>query len=340
MNINNIFFTIYKYSFYYYRNIVNRIWNVLNMVKIMFIKPPFEKKQVTTYSLNQQFVDNEKKRFLETYKNDSDQKKFNENIDPVFYNLKEYNKIIVQKNNELENKWNKRILYDTTPVGNIIMFYDVYKKGFSYYCDVQVTHSLLNAVAMKYVRIFFCRDLFIDDKITPVENPSPFIQLELLEEKEEKDEKKEKKEKNKIENKQLKSDSFIKVKKPENQPNNSQNKEEKKIEEQINNVNRYINIGKISNFSFIQKIDKKRVLPPNKNIFHSLFEKEHELQKEVMSYRDYRSCVKQNLKKNETEIKLPFPKLETLETTDESDSDIDLKRFELPLVYNKPCIKK
>ena len=335
MNIKNIFFTIYKYSFYYYRNIVNRFWNVLNMVKIMFIKPLEEKKQVTIYSLNQQFVDNEKLKFLETYKNDSDQKKFNENIDPIFYNLKEYNKIIVQKNNELENKWNKRILYDTTPVGNIIMFYDVYKKGFSYYCDVHVTHLLLNAVAMKYVRIFFCRDLFIDDKITPVENPSPFIQLELIEEKEEKDEKKEKKEKNKIENKQLKSDSFIKVKKPENKSN----KEEKIMEEQINNVNRYINMGKISNLSFIQKINKKRVLPPNKNIFHSLFEEEHGLQKEVMSYREYRTSLRDTLKKNGAEIKVPYLNLENLETTDESDSDIDLKRFELPL-RNKPCRKK
>lgn len=330
MNIKNIFFTIYKYSFYYWRNIFNRFWNVLNTVKILFIKAPVEKKQVTKYNMIQQYIDKEKIRFLETFKTQNEEKNFNENIEPVFYKLKEYNKIVIENNNELEKKWNKRILYDTTPVGNIIMFYDVFKKGFSYYCDVHVTYPLLNAVAMKYVRIFFCRDLFIDDKITPLENPSPFIQLELLEEKEEKkekEEKNEKKEKNKINNELLKSGPFIKVKKPVNQQN-TQNKEEKKIEEQINNVNRFINMGKISNFSFIQKINKKRVLPPNKNIFHSLFEKEHDLQKEVMSYRDYRNKLKQNLDK-----KTP----EKNESKDEFEIDLDLKKFELPIV-NKPKI--
>ena len=46
------------------------------------------------------------------------------------------------------------------------MYYDVYKSGFAYYADQNyIPYSILNAMAMKYVVTFFCRDFFIDESI-------------------------------------------------------------------------------------------------------------------------------------------------------------------------------
>ena len=112
----------------------------------------------------------------------------NENIDPIFYNRKELSKVLETKNNVLEKVWNARILYESTPRGNIVMFYDVYKDGFSYYSDqTGIPYKVLNAVAMKYVITFRCRDFFMDETISS----SPFIQYQKDEEKKEQDKKNE-----------------------------------------------------------------------------------------------------------------------------------------------------
>ena len=276
------FFTIYQFFYQY------SITNLLNFFGKKQIKEKSEQSRpiLSLFSQINNYKENEKKRFLNTYEKDI----YNKNMDPVFYNLKEYNKLVIQENNELEKKWKIRLLYETTPLGNIIMFYDVYKKGFSYYSDIHITYTLLNVVAMKYVRIFCCRDLFIDDSITPSENPSPFIELEKKEEKEEKKEKKEKKEE-KEESKTIRNGPFIKIKK-NLESNKKEETQKTKQEEHLYNVNKFIYMGKISNFSFIQKIQKKRVVLSNQNRFKDMFEEEHEIQKEILSYSEYRKLMK------------------------------------------------
>jgi hypothetical protein len=48
------------------------------------------------------------------------------------------------------------------------MYYDVYKRAFAYYCDQStMPYDIMNAVAMRYVIAFFCRDLFVDESIIP-----------------------------------------------------------------------------------------------------------------------------------------------------------------------------
>jgi hypothetical protein len=49
----------------------------------------------------------------------------------------------------------KNILIDRTPYGNVIMHYDVFKNGFAYYSDINLSYKIINAVAMKYVLTFF-----------------------------------------------------------------------------------------------------------------------------------------------------------------------------------------
>ena len=145
-----------------------------------YIIPEFKPKEEDVYEKKNRI------RFIENGKNDGEEKLWNENIDPLFYDKKELNKVLETKNNVLEKVWNSRILYESTPRGNIVMFYDVYKDGFSYYSDqTGIPYKVLNAVAMKYVITFRCRDFFMDETISS----SPFIQYNKDDEKKEQDKK-------------------------------------------------------------------------------------------------------------------------------------------------------
>ena len=275
----------YLFFFMMYQHIV-RFYNILKSYSKIFIKKDIieiskMKSVVSFYSRVNEYIKQENNRFISTYEIDTPI--HNINLESIFYNYKEYNNFVIKENNELENIWKTRILYEHTPIGNIIMFYNIYKKGYAYYSDVHMTYTLLNAVAMKYVRIFCCRDLFIDDNITPKDYPSPFIKLEEIQEKEEEERKNE----NNSKNKTIRNGPFIKIKKKIESITNEE-LEKPKQDQHLYNVNKFIYMGKISNFSFLQKIHKKKVIPCNQNQFENIFDDEHEIQKEILSYSEYR----------------------------------------------------
>ena len=135
------------------------------------------KKQTTiedTPDENTLYIEQRKKKFLDSY---DIEKNFNENIEKEFYHKETYNSIMSTNNNALENSWKQRILYENTPYGYVIMYYDAYKQGFAYYANDIIPYNILNAVAMKYSIIFFCRDFFIDDSIVPSKYESPFLHV-------------------------------------------------------------------------------------------------------------------------------------------------------------------
>jgi hypothetical protein len=180
------------------------------------------------------------------------------------------------------------------------MYYDVYKKGFAYYCDQQsIPYIVLNTLAMKYVRWFRCRDLFIDDSVDSQCSPSSLIQLEKEEEKKEIVEKNKTHDYSSLKEK-LKSGPFAKLKKY----NNSSQKIEDvsqttkpKTENIVKNKNRFLYMGKILNYSFIEKINNKPkinsiLFGENKSIYSSMFEKEHSLQMNVLNYAEYKKKMK------------------------------------------------
>ena len=104
------------------------------------------------------------------------------NVSPVFYTKTEYNTVMQEISNYLEKEWKTRILYETTPKGNIIMYYDVYKLGFAYFSDMNgIDYHLLNAIAMKYVITYRCLDFFVDNEITEKYGNSPLLKLYFLE---------------------------------------------------------------------------------------------------------------------------------------------------------------
>jgi hypothetical protein len=95
----------------------------------------------------------------------------NENIEEGYYDKEEFEKIytqmVVESDNEEEKKWKRRVMIVYVPmVGNIMMYYDVFRMSFAYYSDTQgINYNILNACAMRYVGIFHCMDLFMDEMV-------------------------------------------------------------------------------------------------------------------------------------------------------------------------------
>jgi hypothetical protein len=91
----------------------------------------------------------------------------NANIDPIINDTDLLEELLENKNNELENSWRSRILIENTPRGNVFMFFNIYSKSFSYYCDQSsIPYRVLNSVAMKYVITFKCC-AFYKEQIEP-----------------------------------------------------------------------------------------------------------------------------------------------------------------------------
>jgi len=214
---------------------------------------------------------------------------YDSNIDSVFYSKDSLKETLQDGKNGLEKIWKTRILFENSPRGNIVMHYDPYKLGFSYYCDQYVTYEILNAVAMKYVLTFNCRDFFVDEL---VRDESKASKLLFLSEDDKKGEKQESENVKKFKD-SIKDAPFAKFKNynsvsskvagnKEKNESIRQNKEPEKIKQR----NRFINLGKVMNFQFMQKMPKT-VPKFNSELSKDVFEN-GEVQKEVFNYRDYK----------------------------------------------------
>jgi len=219
-----------SFLMYVYWNIYSNLLKQVNDEK-EHISPPPDYLQIT------------KDNFVKCYEKEG----FNENIQPEFYDKEKYNETIIQKDNILDSSWKARILFENTPQGLVIMFYNAYKQGFAYYSDTNISYPYLNAVAMKYVARFYCRDFFIDDSIIPKDHSSPFLHIHEIE-------KDEKATKPKID---VKKGPFAKLK--------NYSKPKPKIIQPIKNEqtlpthikNKFVHLGKIYKFSPLQKVKRE-----------------------------------------------------------------------------------
>lgn len=214
------------------------------------------------------YVENQKNKFLKTFETDDEAKQFiwNININPDLYDKEKSQELVKELDNIDELQWNSRILLESVfredgKLVTVIMHYDLYKNGFAYYCNDSVNYNLLNAVAMKYVVTFFCRDFFIDNHVFEEEMDynSPFSQLH---------EEKSPTNKKGIEKKNV----FAKFK-------NYQKKNESEKSEKMYLKNKFINCGKLYNFSFIKKPKVKSSNTSNYDIFGD----------NKLSYNDYKN---------------------------------------------------
>ncbi len=162
---------------------------------------------------------------------------------------------------------------EKTPVGNVIMIYQKDKESFKYYSDCNIPYRYLEVVGRKYVKLFNCRPIFIDME----------EELRLFEEKWENEQaiRKLKEEERKTAEEAAKHNKPVEVKKNVFAKFKSYNKDaggkismapppknnipsksvtETKENEKIllkEKANRYTYEGKIVNFNFLQKIERK-----------------------------------------------------------------------------------
>ena len=94
--------------------------------------------------------------------------KHSSNVDPRMFDLEfAFKPNTVDKYAALDAEWKRRILVETTPSGLVYMYYWPQEQCFAYIASGQVPVSILNACAMKYVRLFRCRSLFNESKYLP-----------------------------------------------------------------------------------------------------------------------------------------------------------------------------
>lgn len=241
---------IYIISFFY------KIWCFFNVNTLPSSSSPKEEKKDET----QLYIEKNTNEFLDLFPLDEEsKKKWNSNIDERCYSLETFEKLIIEDKNELEPEWKRRLMYENTPRGNIIMYYDIYKQAFAYVSDQHINYTILNACAMKYVRLYRCLDFFVDVHVLPEGVVSPFS---LMQEEADRREKEKSKEKKKELGINFKDAPFAKLKTYRDTNPNSNIKEnnDKKIETEntppkLEYKNNFRYLGKISNLSILQKVD-------------------------------------------------------------------------------------
>lgn len=188
----------------------------------------------------------EKNRFLKLFTIEEDHIA-NSNIHPEIFCFEKLNTMLEVESEE-EKVWKHRILFQNTPQGNVIMFYDLYKQAFTYFSDMQITYKWLNICAMKYVRLFRCREFFQDNSELPEGFKNKFNILKIEQVEKEKKQKEDKKQKLNID---LNSDAFLRKK-----PKEIKEKDEKS--ECLRFINNFRRAGNIQSYSITQKIELEK----------------------------------------------------------------------------------
>jgi len=272
---------------------------ILYFIKKRFFNTSVQEKKERHPSPDEKYINKIRDLFNKTYCFSSHIEKYNENVDTVFFNKDLYSQTIRFPDSELELCWRRRILFEFTPRGNVIMFYDSYKQGFSYYSDQHISYAFLNAVAMKYVVMYRCRDFFIDEQILPPEFQSRILELVKKEEVEASNKKKEEgilKIDTKI-GPFAKFKSYVKPSDPASSSASIKNKINlpRVVDIKIPIItrdlvkNKFIYLGKTMNWNILNKVSKKNntVVPKSKLL--SDLENNSDIQSRVFSYKDYKT---------------------------------------------------
>jgi len=169
------------------------------------------------------------------------------------------NFIINKRIEKLENCF----IMETTPQGNVLMIYDNKRNSFKFYSDSTIPYRYLEVVSRKYVKMFDCRPLYVDmeEELNLAEERWAKLQEERKQKEEQKIVSIEKKSvfaKFKSYNKEGSTGRVNIGVPPKNSILITKEQEKKKIllKEQ---ANRYTYEGKLANFSFLKKIERKVV---------------------------------------------------------------------------------
>ena len=165
---------------------------------------------------------------------------------------------------------------EKTPLGNVLMLYNNKRGSFEFYSDNTIPYRYLEPVSRKYVKMFNCRPIYFDMEEELNNYEKKLEEKRVLEEEEKRLlEEDQKKKENRLEPPPKKK-VFAKFKSynkeagtghvnigappknsiPNTKVTESGNNEKVLLKE---NANRYSYEGKISNFNFLKKVDRKVV---------------------------------------------------------------------------------
>ena len=104
-----------------------------------------------------------------TDKENDKQGKDTSGVEVASYENKYYDKYDEMESEDLDEDYVKtlknNVLYEMTPKGRIIMYYDFEKESFIYYCDTKdVPYLYLETVARKYALTYHCKKIVVDIK--------------------------------------------------------------------------------------------------------------------------------------------------------------------------------
>ena len=329
MNLNNIhtmdystftLFTIGMFAIYYLEsnetraNVHRTLYTIKQRLFYKLIYTFFYLKKVLNINKNANEKMIEDGKFLD---NDNNNNNININVNikkeiPYIEKyLEKYDKMeCIELSKEKLESLKNCIVMETTPLGVVIMFYDVIRETFTYYSDNTIPYRFLEVVGRKYVCTFHCKSIYVDmievikeaeEKIEQVKIDKEKLELEKKEKLElEKKEKLElEKEQEKLEldkdngdyiiissESKHKKSVFAKLKKYNDSTNtntntstNTNTNTSTNLQKQIilkDKMNRYTCEGKLVNYSIIKKVDKKLV---DKNY--------------TMTFSDYKKMIKQ-----------------------------------------------
>ncbi len=280
-------FVLFRFAYYF-----------LYKYGILAKPPPPE----TVSTLSTDYISLQNSKFLASYENPASDS-FNENIDECFYDTKLHALAVEDVHNELEKTWKRRIMFENTPRGNVIMYYDAFKQGFVYYSDnSHMPYFLINAVVMKYVLLYRCRDFFLDDQITPENKHSSLLNISSKPEPSTETTTNNESITKSGENPPiLKSSAFAKLKNYNtvsgklSSPNPQTDKNESEKNDEKNYTrNKIIYYGKISNFNFLQKTKVVKHVAFSSDLLDGL-KSNSEVQRQVFSYKDFKKLKDKQL---------------------------------------------
>jgi hypothetical protein len=180
--------------------------------------------------------------------------------------------VIDERLDKLKNSF----VMEKTPLGNVLMLYNNKRGSFEFYSDNTIPYRYLEPVSRKYVKMFNCRPIYFDMEEELNNYEKKLEEKRILEEEEKRLlEEDQKKKENRLEPPPKKK-VFAKFKSynkeagtghvnigapPKNSIPNTKVTENNTNEKVLlkENANRYSYEGKLSNFNFLKKVDRKVV---------------------------------------------------------------------------------
>lgn len=271
--MNLYFMLVYAFFYRLYISIIFYTKYAMGQIKLT--------KKVQPLDYDQKY-----QKYIKYYKEAADTDA-NANIGSDLYDYDARKTLFAEEKNDTERLWKTRILYEFTERGNVLFYYNPYKLSFEYYSDVQIIpYKILQYVAKKYVAMNRCRDFYID----MVERPqNKMIDILRKEEEAMKSKKMKVNDITKLVDKDLanKENVFESLKEhriaatapsgPKG-PKSSSSGPSKKLsqvpgtepkEKPLEFANKYVRLGKISEFNITQKPPKKSIAQTNEMMFSS-----------------------------------------------------------------------